>query len=148
MMEWLLFILLSTGVHAGFFFYFRGLIRKDLTSKLRIEEMKKEMGLLVAEINGTADRNITILEDRILKLEDLVRKADQRIRLMDGKREPVQDQVMKYREAVKQPAVKEEPADLILKLFKQGASPDAIAHEVGLSISEVNLIMKLQGVEL
>jgi len=47
-----------------------------------IDAIRSEVAQLLAELNNTADRNITVLEDRFARLQELVEAADRRLGLL------------------------------------------------------------------
>jgi len=56
-------------------------VHKELDSGSTLAKVRSEMGALMAEMEGSADRNITILEDRLASLRELLAQADKRISL-------------------------------------------------------------------
>lgn len=44
-----------------------------------LEEIKREVGAILTELNATTERNIELMEDRISTLEQLIEKADRRV---------------------------------------------------------------------
>lgn len=56
-------------------------VRGHLDSGSEIDRMRREIGALMTEMEGSADRNVTILEDRIERMRELIAEADRRIEL-------------------------------------------------------------------
>ncbi len=44
-----------------------------------LEEIKREVGAIITELNATSERNIELIEDRIQTLEKLIAQADRRV---------------------------------------------------------------------
>ncbi|MFW6312994.1 MAG: hypothetical protein ACOC2N_03835 [Spirochaetota bacterium] len=44
-----------------------------------LDEIKREVGAIITELNATSERNIELIEDRIATLERLLEQADRRI---------------------------------------------------------------------
>lgn len=44
-----------------------------------LDEIKREVGLIITELNATTERNVELIEDRISRLEGLIGQADKRI---------------------------------------------------------------------
>lgn len=59
--------------------WFRHKINSFLGSGTEIDKIRREVAALVMELNSSADRNISILEDRIENLKELMAQADKRI---------------------------------------------------------------------
>lgn len=173
-MEFILLFLLNFLGFVILFFLFKNRINQKLNARERVKELEAEINALLAQFNGAADRNITILEERILKLEDLLRRADHRIKLLQEKvkeesknfvaSEPSSQGVyvklgnnqhlnaasMKMSKItpniVGQPK-SEELHEKVFKLYEDGVSVENIAHHFNISISEVKLILGLSGVQ-
>lgn len=170
-------ILILLAVNAAAFVVAYRVLKKRIQSSLdareRVRELQAEIDALLAQFNGAADRNITILEERILRLEELVRRADQRIKLLQSSvGEPAPTDVQ--RSAIAPTEVQESPSvgaarpnpvlvygpsrptpakdrdrieDQAARLYAEGLSVEAIARQLGISTSEVKLILSLSGVQ-
>ncbi len=130
----LLYIKLSKEIHkSGSYDYIIGEIRKDVDD-------------LVVQINQTAERNISLIEDRIKKISDLLVLADKRIKLLDKRPLPRYNDLRQ----VVLPDVKQTRNDQkiskkeqVLELHRNGFSSGIIAAKAGISIGEVELIISL-----
>jgi hypothetical protein len=60
------------------FLYFRKLIRNTLGLDDVIDRVRTEVGGMIAEMNQTADRNVSLLEDRIERAQSFMKSADKR----------------------------------------------------------------------
>ncbi len=69
---------LNAGVLALMFFYFRRLISKTLSLDEILDRARTEVGQLLAELNQTTDRNVSLLEDRVERAREFVKAADKR----------------------------------------------------------------------
>lgn len=77
----------------------RSRIRGALGSDEEIGRIRREIGSLIIELDASADRNITVLEDRLATLKEMVAETDKRIAILSqdrGKRQvetPVYDRL-------------------------------------------------------
>jgi len=60
------------------FFYFRRLIRRTLELDEVLDRARDEIGGMIAELNQTTDRNVSLLEDRIAAASSAVDAAEKR----------------------------------------------------------------------
>lgn len=134
-------------------------ISKILDSEKILSRVDDEVNGLILELNQTAERNILLIEDRIKKLNGLIKESDKSILLLNKqfdrqKIEPIQyNHLSKKRniissedESVKDLVQDDENLsgkDRILELSNKGFSSDVIAAKTGSSIGEVDLIITL-----
>ncbi len=134
-------------------------ISKILNSEKILSRVDDEVNGLILELNQTAERNILLIEDRIKKLNRLIKESDKSIMLLNKqfdrqKIEPIQyNHLSKMRnfispedESVKDVVENDEnlsDKDRILELSNKGFSSDVIAAKTGSSIGEVDLIITL-----
>ncbi len=64
----------------------RARVRTALGSDDEIDRIHREIGALIVELDASADRNITVLEDRINSLKEMVSEADRKISLLSQER--------------------------------------------------------------
>lgn len=82
-------------------------VRRALGSEEELDRIRREIGSLIIELDASADRNITVLEDRLTTLKDMIIESDKRIAILSndrGKRQPepgVYDRM--GRKAIQQP---------------------------------------------
>jgi hypothetical protein len=78
-----LFIVIAIEVAGliGIWFFLNAKIRKSLGLESLLAEVRKEVRALSIEINETTDRNISLVEDRLTALRDLLSEADKRMGL-------------------------------------------------------------------
>lgn len=146
-------------------------IRNYLGSASETERVRREMAALVMELDASADRNISILEDRMAALKEMLGQADKRIAALDKelsnrkKEAAVYDSLGRFSGARIPPASQPEPekesaipfirfsekplpieesfADKVLSLFKRGFSSDIIAARLDATMAEVDLVISL-----
>lgn len=54
-------------------------IKARTSQQAALDEIKREVGAIITELNSTTERNIELIEDRIASLERLVEQADKRL---------------------------------------------------------------------
>lgn len=59
--------------------WLRRLVVRRLEPERILSDLNNEIGELIAELNQTGDHNVSVLEDRIMQLRDLVADADRQI---------------------------------------------------------------------
>ena len=57
-------------------------IRTRTSQQAALDEIKREVGAIITELNQTTERNVKIVEDRIAQLEQLIRQADGRLKAL------------------------------------------------------------------
>lgn len=148
-----------------FLFLTRRLVRK-LSLEESIDELQREVGGIVTEMNQAAERNISLLEDKIEELRDIEQRIDRKITLLNREAERESESATTYREIVREAqkqqrrkppealpggASESSPSDTrpvrerILDLHRKGISPNIIASRVGSTVGEVELIIGLSG---
>jgi hypothetical protein len=75
----LVIIAVTLVVWTLFFLYFRNYLRRRTGSRRILEEFQEEVEKLIAEINAATDRDLTLIEDRIGSLKNILADADKRI---------------------------------------------------------------------
>ncbi|MDX9898637.1 MAG: hypothetical protein RBT62_06935 [Spirochaetia bacterium] len=149
-------------------------IRQFLNAGDEIERIRREIGSLIVELDASADRNVTILEDRLGSLRDMIAEADKRAAILaqeHPRRQPeglVYDRLGRLPESrtgkvaaakdvetpkpelpfirfTEKPLSIEEPfADKVVSLFRRGFSSDIIAAHLGVTMAEVDLVIALE----
>jgi TolA-binding protein len=148
-----------------FLFLTRRLVRK-LSLEESVDELQREVGGIVTEMNQAAERNISILEDKIDQLREIEQRIDRKITLLNRETQKENESAATYREIVReaQKQQREKPSDAvpdgeagapqsdnrttrerILDLHRKGISPNIIATRVGSTVGEVELIIGLSG---
>ena len=109
-----LFILVAVNVAGLFaiFFFLKMKIRKTLEIDGLLAEARKEVRLLSIEMNETTDRNVTLVEDRLASLRELLAEADRRMGVFQRETGKRQDERELYsRLGRKTPLPSREPID-------------------------------------
>jgi uncharacterized membrane-anchored protein YhcB (DUF1043 family) len=148
-----------------FLFLTRRLVRK-LSLEESIDELQREVGGIVTEMNQAAERNISLLEDKIEELRDIEERIDRKITLLNRETQKENESAATYREIVReaQKQQRQKPSEAIsgdaakapqsdnrpireriLDLHRKGISPNIIATRVGSTVGEVELIIGLSG---
>lgn len=78
MAQFSLLLALNLVVLGLIFLYVRGKVRKALEMEGLMDNLRKEVGELVRDLNQTTDRNITLLEDSLHALKQATEEADRR----------------------------------------------------------------------
>jgi hypothetical protein len=82
-------------------------VRRALGSEEELDRIRREIGSLIIELDASADRNITVLEDRLTTLKDMIIESDKRIAILSNDRVKRQPETSVYdrmgRKAIQQP---------------------------------------------
>lgn len=143
------------------YFILKSRIDSRVNNKKFLREVREEIASLVTQINETSDRNVTLLENRLERLNSLLAEADGKIAILKKDIKVCDKLVIKpkvttiVKESVK-PEVKESldidlvednkslsTKERIILLHKQGISPTVIARKTESTIGEVELIITL-----
>jgi len=146
--------------------------RKD--AKRVLKEIRSQVNELVSEFDRVADRNISIIEDRVRQIESLIGDADKRIRLLGEKSNESESHKKVYsdlkkkmplvpnsldRRAKKSTVIDSQPElfvedgkvdveqsmkSKVVNLFNKGISSKEIASKLGITIGEVELVISLR----
>lgn len=68
-------VIVSLGVCALYVHLWRRRIRRDMETDAIIGKLRAEIGEIVTELNGTTERNVALIENRISELTNLVERA-------------------------------------------------------------------------
>ena len=108
-----------------------------------LPELRSQVAELIAELNGTAERNISLLEDRIRRMDELLRQAD---RCTGRPRPASQRPASQHGTSAAQPAragSAQERSAQVMRLRRLGFSSAIIADRLATSQGEVELIVNL-----
>jgi hypothetical protein len=141
-------------------------VRKNLETDILIGKLKAEIGQMVTELNGSAERNIELLENRIRTASELVEKAVKTAGVLEKEKEK-QESVDRVYTAlarsrplsidVEVHSVQAENMELpdtadfdslpvrekALVLYRRGENIDSIGEKLSMSRGEVDLIISL-----
>lgn len=117
-----------------------------------LDEIRDDIEALIVEINQITDRNVSIIEDKVKQLNQLLEGADKRITLLKREGDKNSIEMPRYND-LKKSSVKEiehvrseqkiSKKEQILGLHRNGFSSGIIASKTGISIGEVELIISL-----
>ncbi|WP_028974897.1 DUF6115 domain-containing protein [Spirochaeta cellobiosiphila] len=160
-MKYFIITTIIIGIQVLGFLYIRYYIRKNLNPHNLLLEIRSEIDDIIKEINTITDRNIGILEDRIHKIKSLIAQADNLNKNLSPKKIPKQE-LVDFSKLVEKPILKqkadpiesvkdlgqtkiESHKEQVIKLYRQGFSPDVISSKVGITLGEVELIISIMG---
>ncbi|MFP4510890.1 MAG: hypothetical protein ACLFNQ_12280 [Spirochaetaceae bacterium] len=163
-MDLLALLLFNTGILLLMFLYFRRRIDRELSAERAIEKVRTEIGQLVAEMNKTTERNITLIEDRVRRAGAEIDRADRSLSALSRVRETTERSVETYNELgrIRKPETRPQPQDTVpteviadkpekrrtmrdsaVELHSQGVPVDEIASRLGGTIAEIELMVGL-----
>ena len=169
-------LLLLAAVAAGYvvvYFVLKKKISRTLAAATVLREVREEVNRILVELNQTTHRNVSLLEDRISSLAELLAKADKQIvlarreeekreladrvytELADRRRRPASPGFAPARQSPTEsapagdpeaPAAAQGAAAAVgeaVRLAQAGLSPSLIARRLGLPLGEVELMLSL-----
>jgi hypothetical protein len=160
-------LLLLAAVAAGYLIVYLVLRRKisrTLAAANVLREVREEVNRILVELNQTTHRNVSLLEDRIASLAELLARADKKIALArrEAEKQELAEKLYSELAARRAPSAPPKPgsppaepaqapapqslqeaaADAV-RLAQAGLSPALIARRLALSLGEVELILSL-----
>ena len=111
----------------------RRAVMRRMSARNMVPELRSEVAALIAELNGTTERNVALLEDGIGRLQELLRSADGGATAPGSAPDPG---------AAGAGAAADRRAQ-VLRLRGLGMSSAAIADHLATSPGEVELIVNL-----
>lgn len=109
------------------------------------------MDALVVEMNHTTERNIALIEERIVRLNKLLKDADNRIVVLQRQQRPLSgtDAYDALGRTPRPSGPKQEQAEhtvkeRVLEMAGEGFEHAVIAGKLGLPLGEVDLIVSLE----
>ncbi len=127
-----------------------------------LNQIRGEVDELIVEFNQTTERNIGLLEERIVRLNRLIESADRRVAVLRRELDAHESGTRVYSDIVQQAAVQrrqeheQQQADKqneggsedrraqIIDLYEKGIAPNIIAARVGTTVGEVELIVSMR----
>lgn len=116
---------------AGLYLVLRRRIERSAHGADGAAQLRAAAAALIVELNGAAERNVSLLEDRIGRLHELLQQADRRLPPPRGPRNAAA--------AVAAP----ERVEQVMRLRRLGFSSAVIAERLAASAGEVELIVNL-----
>ncbi len=149
-----LLIIANAALLVGFFFYFRRRIDRALATDSIVKAIRDEVNQMIVDFNGTTDRNIALIEERIGRLQGLLSNADKRITVLKKESEKTKSSEdvyaqLKPRGPLPEPSIPKDPVraksprEEVLDLYHQGMDPKLIASRLNKTLGEVELIISL-----
>lgn len=158
------FISFATAGAIGLIFsllHYRG-IKREIAVKSIISNLRKEVSELIIELNGTTERNILLVENRIQELKQLIDKAAKLHKVLEteknkqisvervytelGRKRPIGLQADPPPAKTHESAADSDSLSLrneVLQMYQSGYSLNAIADKVGMNRGEIELIIAL-----
>ena len=150
------FILYCALLIAGLFVVYLILkqkLNKSLDPQTVLESIREEVDRIIVELNSTTDRNITLLEDKVQSLTNLIEQADKKIGILRREIEKHELAGKVYSELAekrgKEPEVEgnnqgeQDVHTQVIQLHRQGISASVIAKRIGITLAEIELIISL-----
>ena len=149
-----LWIIINILVLFGMFLYLNGKIERKLQIHQTVAKARKELEGILVELNHATERNVALVEDRILQLKKSLEAVDKRLAVLHRETEKkfpatyhsvLQKQEVSLSEAeFKDEQRREFSKAEVLDLYNKGISPSLIAARLGTTVGEVELIISLQ----
>ena len=126
----------------------RRAVMRRMSARNMVPELRSEVAALIAELNGTTERNVALLEDGIGRLQELLRSADRGAAAPGSAPDPgvggVGGAGVGGAGRADRPAgAAAERRAQVLRLRGLGMSSAAIADRLAISPGEVELIVNL-----
>ena len=102
-------------------------------------QLRAAAAALIVELNGAAERNVSLVEDRIVRLRELLQQADRSL----SPRPPEPQPGSSARPPEEEGAATPERVAQVMRLRRLGFSSEVIADRVAASAGEVELIVSL-----
>ncbi len=84
-------ILITVGVNCVVLFFMYKFLNARLDRRIAtgevLDEIKREVGAIITELNETTDRNIELFETRVVQLKETIEQADRRLGLLKRENE-------------------------------------------------------------
>jgi hypothetical protein len=75
-------VLINILGYVALYFVLRERLRRASSPKAQMGELREEVNRLMVELNQTTDRNISLLEDKIASLTELISKAEKTLTML------------------------------------------------------------------
>ncbi|OQX29971.1 MAG: hypothetical protein B0D92_00915 [Spirochaeta sp. LUC14_002_19_P3] len=133
-------------------------IKREIAVNNIISKLRREVSEIIIEMNGTTERNILLLENRIQELKRLLDKAAKVRKVLEAEKNKQASAERIYSELGKKRPIKLQdpppfehessadslsPRDKVLQMYQRGDSLDAIVDKVGMNRGEIELIISL-----
>ena len=121
------------------FFYFRWYIKRRLSASEFLAECQNEATRSVVEINAVTERNLTLVEDSIKQLKEIIQNADKRVKVYTQELERSKKNEAIYANLGRgiREALAVEDVELIsLRSISEGMSSNAVKPSAGQAFGE------------
>lgn len=128
------------------FFVLKKRIDSISDSRLVLKDIRDEVDRMLVELNQTTERNIALLEDKLVEVHNTLDRVDRKLKLLDRGREKQDLTKRVYTDIKKSKPVVTQKRDLqqeVLNLYHSGLTESIIAKRLNLPIGEVQLIISL-----
>ncbi|MCF7928007.1 MAG: hypothetical protein K9L68_03230 [Spirochaetales bacterium] len=153
------------------FFLLYFLLKRRIDQRVRpaalIDRIRSDIEEIVTELNRTTDRNITLVEERIQRLNSMLERADKKLAMLEKETDRNETSSRTYSQILEESRKqsrqkndrqeeksdrKKEPTDQekkanhrseVIDLYRKGLSSDLIATRLGTTVGEVELIISL-----
>ncbi len=169
-MTWFSVLLVNVLFTGAALLYLARRIERRIEPTAVLNEIRAEVDELIVEFNQTTERNIALLEERIVRLNRIIETADRRITVLKRETESHDAGTRVYSDIVQQAALQrrkehkersengevtsadgqtetdstEERRRQIIDLYEKGIASNIIAARVGTTVGEVELIVSLR----
>lgn len=142
-------------------------LKKNLNKNAILEKLRSEISLLITELNGTTERNIALVENRIQEMKSLMQEIAKLQKILEmqthreermdkvytdlGRNRPLDIQLESHSSSVSEELNQQETAlpeehslqEQVLMLYEAGESADRIAEKLNMNRGEVDLFLSL-----
>ena len=163
-MSWFSVLLVNLLVIGTVAFLMVRRIERRIEPAAVLDQIRREVDELIVEFNQTTERNIGLIEERIVRLNRLIETADRRVTVLRRELDAHETGARVYSDIVQQATVQrrsqqehaEQPGEQggdpgaddrrlqIIDLHEKGIAPNIIAARVGTTVGEVELIVSLK----
>ena len=159
-MSWFSVLLVNLLVAGMVMFFLSRRIDQRIEPTAVLNEIRSEVDELIVEFNQTTERNISLLEERIVRLNRLIETADRRVAVLRRELDAHESGTRVYSDIVQQAAVQrrqeqeqteegtesaaEDKRLQIIDLYEKGIAANIIAARVGTTVGEVELIVSMR----
>ncbi|NOY10083.1 MAG: hypothetical protein GXP33_14720 [Spirochaetes bacterium] len=115
-------------------------------SRLVLKDIRDEVDRMLVELNQTTERNIALLEDKLVEVHNTLDRVDNKLKLLDRGRDKQDLTKRVYTDIEKSKPAVTQKRDLqqeVLNLYHSGLTESIIAKRLNLPIGEVQLIISL-----
>lgn len=149
----ILIVSMNLAVFLVFYLYIKRRLDRALKSDEMANRARTEINQMILELNQITDRNISLIEDRLNALTEILSKADKSIVLMNREVEKQDSRTGVYSHLkprslpANQAALKTESTgtakEKVLELHRQDVPAGSIAKMLNITVAEAEFIISL-----